>query len=192
MHSEHDLKERSDAQIIVSRFPCGAQPFYTTLGTKGRRPDGCHMPLCAAGAGPFGNTASHRFFTKAHGFPAAAGGIGIYMMAPKAPYLASAAILYTSRGREPSTRPGGVSRSRTEPLAPRARSPAAPSTLARESRRQPSGIPASTAQIPVPTAPQAHYFINSPMCRLISPAIICLAFQSPWIPSMASSPGMTG
>ena len=41
-------------------------------------------------------------------------------MAPKAPYLASAAILYNSRGRKPSTRPGGVSRSRTEPLAPRA------------------------------------------------------------------------
>ena len=48
---------------------------------------------------------------------AAKGGI---KMAPKAPYLASAAILYNSRGREPSTRPGGVSRSRTEPLAPRA------------------------------------------------------------------------
>ena len=32
---------------------------------------------------------------------------------------------------EPSTCPGGVSRSRTEPLAPRARCPAAPSTLAR-------------------------------------------------------------
>ena len=48
---------------------------------------------------------------------AAKGGI---KMAPKAPYLASAAILYDSRGREPSTRPGGVSRSRTEPLAPRA------------------------------------------------------------------------
>ena len=30
---------------------------------------------------------------------------------------------------EPSTRPGGVSRSRTEPLAPRAKGPAAPSTL---------------------------------------------------------------
>ena len=41
---------------------------------------------------------------------------------------------------EPSTRPGGVSRSRTEPLAPRAKGPAAPSTLARESGRQPSGI----------------------------------------------------
>ena len=27
---------------------------------------------------------------------------------------------YNSRGREPSTRPGGISRSRTEPLAPRA------------------------------------------------------------------------
>ena len=36
------------------------QPFYTTLGTKGRRPDGCHTPLCAAGAGPFGNTGKHR------------------------------------------------------------------------------------------------------------------------------------
>ena len=106
---------------------------------------------------------------------------------------------------EPSTRPGGVSRSRTEPLAPRAKGPAAPSTLARESGRQPSGILESTAQIPVPapvpipTAPQglvhkppAHYFINSPICRLISPAIICLAFQSPWMPSIASSPGMTG
>ena len=45
----------------------------------------------------------------------------IYMMAPKAPYLPSGAVLYTSRGREPSTRPGGVSRSRTEPLAPRAK-----------------------------------------------------------------------
>ena len=60
---------------------------------------------------------------------------------------------------EPSTRPGGVSRSRTEPLAPRAKGPAAPSTLARESGRQPSGILESTAQIPAPapapTAPQA-------------------------------------
>ena len=36
------------------------QPFYTTLGTEGQRPDGCHTPLCAAGAGPFGNTGKHR------------------------------------------------------------------------------------------------------------------------------------
>ena len=57
---------------------------------------------------------------------------------------------------EPSTRPGGVSRSRTEPLAPRAKGPAAPSTLAAKPR-QPSGILESTAQVPVPvpTAPQA-------------------------------------
>ena len=42
-------------------------------------------------------------------------------MAPiRAPYLASAAVLHTSRGRKPGARPGGVSRSRTEPLAPRA------------------------------------------------------------------------
>ena len=32
MHSEHILKERSDAQNVVSRFPCGMQPFYTTRG----------------------------------------------------------------------------------------------------------------------------------------------------------------
>ena len=35
------------------------------------------------------------------------------------------------------------------------------------------------------------YFINLCISRLISPAIICLAFQSPWIPSMASSLGIT-
>ena len=32
------------------------QPFCTTLGTEGQRSDGCHTPLCAAGAGPYGNT----------------------------------------------------------------------------------------------------------------------------------------
>ena len=58
---------------------------------------------------------------------------------------------------EPSTRPGGVSRSRTEPLAPRAKGPAAPSTLTPVRACQPSGILESTAQVPVPisTAPQA-------------------------------------
>ena len=33
--------------------------------------------------------------------PPAAGGIGIYMMAPKAPYLPSGTVLHTSRGRSP-------------------------------------------------------------------------------------------
>ena len=47
---------------------------------------------------------------------------------------------------EPSTRPGGVSRSRTEPLAPRAKGPAAPSTLTPVRACQPSGIRESTAQ----------------------------------------------
>ena len=51
---------------------------------------------------------------------------------------------------EPSTRPGGVSRSRTEPLAPRARGPAAPSTLAAKPR-QPSGI-----QLPAESLTKAH------------------------------------
>ena len=58
---------------------------------------------------------------------------------------------------EPSTRPGGVSRSRTEPLAPRAKGPAASSTLTPVRACQPSGILESTAQVPVPipTAPKA-------------------------------------
>ena len=34
MHSEHILKERSDAQNVVSRFPYGMQPFYTTCGVS--------------------------------------------------------------------------------------------------------------------------------------------------------------
>ena len=91
--------------------------------------------------------------------PLAVGGIGIYMMAPKAPYLPSGTVLHTSRGRKPGARPGSVSRSRTEPLAPRAKGPAAPSTLTPVRACQPSGILESTAQvqvpIPIPTAPQA-------------------------------------
>ena len=46
------------------------------------------------------------------------------------------------------------SRSQAEPLAPRAKGPAAPSTLAAKPR-QPTGIQESTAHVPVPTAPKA-------------------------------------
>ena len=59
MHSEHILKERSDAQNVVSRFPCGVQPFYTTLGTKGQRPGNAINPLGEA-ASTYGNTGKHR------------------------------------------------------------------------------------------------------------------------------------
>ena len=45
---------------------------------------------------------------------------------------------------EPSTRPGGVSRFRTEPLALRAAGPIAPSTLTPVRACQPSGIQVST------------------------------------------------
>ena len=37
---------------------CPLSDSDATLGTEGRRPDGCHTPLCAAGAGPYGNTAA--------------------------------------------------------------------------------------------------------------------------------------
>ena len=62
----------------------------------------------------------------------------------RAPYLASAAILYNSRGRSPQNQPGRRSRFRAEPLAPRGAAPAAPSTLAAKPR-QPSGIQFSAA-----------------------------------------------
>ena len=70
---------------------------------------------------------------------------GIKKGARKGAHLASAAILYNSRGRKPSTRPGGVSRSRTEPWQPRAKGPAAGSTFTPVRACQPSGIPESTA-----------------------------------------------
>ena len=70
---------------------------------------------------------------------------GIKNGARKGAHLASAAILYNSRGREPSTRPGGISRSRTEPWQPRAKGPAAGSTLTPVRACQPSGILESTA-----------------------------------------------
>ena len=64
---------------------------------------------------------------------------------------------------EPSTRPGGVSRSRTEPLAPRAKGPAAPSTLTPVRACQPSGIqspPPSESRQPIAesslTIPPVH------------------------------------
>ena len=37
---------------------CPLRDSDATLGTEGRRPDGCHTPLCAEGAGPYGNTAA--------------------------------------------------------------------------------------------------------------------------------------
>ncbi len=56
------------------------------------------MLLCAAGAGPFGNTASRRFCTKAHGFPDAKGGI---KMAPKAPTSPAQRYYITPEGGSP-------------------------------------------------------------------------------------------
>ena len=63
-------RDRRSRKVLKIDSPYGAegcrplseamQPFYTTLGAKGRRPDGCHTPLCAAGAGPYGNTGKHR------------------------------------------------------------------------------------------------------------------------------------
>ena len=66
----------------------------------------------------------------------------VFILAPQGAHLASAACLYNSLGRSPENRSGRRSRSRTEPLAPRAEGPAAPSTLGPKGR-QPSGIPPS-------------------------------------------------
>ena len=59
------VKGPSHDQCCLDFFPPGNShtersdaPFYTTLGTEGRRPDGCHTPLFAEGAGPYGNTAA--------------------------------------------------------------------------------------------------------------------------------------
>ena len=110
--------EKIASRSFVLPPNCGGSPAQRARGMLFSRPQGGCMVFAAKG--------------------------GIYTGAPKGAHLASAAILYNSRGRKPSTRPGGVSRSRTEPLAPRAKGPAAPSTLAAKPR-QPTGILESTA-----------------------------------------------
>ena len=64
--------ERSDAQRThfegaERRTKCSesfslwdATLLHNPWHPSGQRPDGCHRPLCAAGAGPFGNTGKHR------------------------------------------------------------------------------------------------------------------------------------
>ena len=77
--------------------------------------------------------------------PATKGGCrrkAAYKMAPQGAHLPSGAVLYNYPGRSPENQSGRRSRSRTEPLAPRAAGPAAPSTLAAKPR-QPSGIQSS-------------------------------------------------
>ena len=75
----------------------------------------------------------------------------IYMMAPKAPYLASAAILYTSRGRSPQPVREASAGPGQNPGSPGPKGPAAGSTLTPVRACQPSGILGSTAPIPMPT-----------------------------------------
>ena len=91
------------------------------------------------------------------GCPVFAAKGGIYTGAPKGAHLASAAILYTSRGRSPQPVREASAGPGQNPWRPGPRGPAAPSTLTPVRACQPSGIPESTAQVPVPipTAPQA-------------------------------------
>ena len=66
------------------------------------------------------------------------------LLAPLAPYLASAAILHNSRGRSPQPVREASAGPGQNPWRPGPKGPAAPSTFAAKPR-QPSGIPASTA-----------------------------------------------
>ena len=117
-----------------------------------------HSPTACGGKVVAPDTKGGRHFQRPQGgCPVFAAKGGIYTGAPKGAVPPQwNGTLYLPRA-EPSTRPGGVSRSRTEPLAPRARGPAAPSTLTPVRACQPSGILESTAPvpIPIPTAPKA-------------------------------------
>ena len=68
------------------------------------------------------------------------------MMAPKAPYLASAAILYNSRGRSPQPVREASAGPGQNPGSPGPKGPAAGSTLTPVRACQPSGILESTAR----------------------------------------------
>ncbi len=88
---------------------------------------------------------------------------GIYTSAPKGAHLASAAILYNSRGRKPGARPGGVSRSQAEPWQPRTERPGGwlnpharkgVSTFGNTGKHRTAQVPVPTVQVPIPTAPK--------------------------------------
>ena len=72
----------------------------------------------------------------------------------KAPYLASAAIPYNSRGRSPQPVRKASAGPGQNPGSPGPKGPAAGSTLTPVRACQPSGIQESTAQVPIPTAPK--------------------------------------
>ena len=76
-------------------------------------------------------------------------------MAPKAPYLPSGTVLYTSRGQSPQPVREASAGPGQNPGSPGPKGPAAGSTLAAKPR-QPTGILESTAQtpVPIPTAPR--------------------------------------
>ena len=118
------------------------------LAPRGGSPGGTINPR-PEGPSTFGNTVSTGFSQKPTASGAAAHRRHLYWRR-QAPYLANAVVLHNSLGG--ALKPSGRrSRSRTEPLAPRAAGPAAPSTLAAKPR-QPSGIPASTDSPQKPTA----------------------------------------
>ena len=99
----------------------------------------------------------------------------------KAPYLANAVVLHNSRGRSPENRSGRRSRFRTEPLAPRAEGPAAPSTLAAKPR-QPSGIPPSAGSSSKAHGIKYRTQQKAPVFRLVLfyYSCPCRASWSPW------------
>ena len=115
------------------------------LAPRGGSPGGAINPR-PEGPSTFGNTVSADFFQKPTASGDAAERRHLYWRR-KAPYLPSGAVLYNSRGRSPENQSGRRSRSRTEPLAPRAAGPAAPSTLGPKGR-QPSGIRQAPPSLP--------------------------------------------
>ena len=139
--------------LVISRYaapPYPAAPDFPPSGGQNKTPRS-NLPICnsivstgysaTACGGKVVATA-----TKGGAFSRPQGGCMVFAAKGGIKNGAEGAVsrqrsdtIYLPRA-EPSTRPGGVSRSRTEPLAPRARGPAAPSTLTPVRACQPSGI----------------------------------------------------
>ena len=178
---------RDTHRAILYNYPgrspqtaCKAQPFTgRTLAAQGRMPRRRHQPSRRSRVN-LREYSKHRFLPKAYCLRGRRRQ-ATFILAPQGAHLPSGAVLYNSRGRSPENQSGRRSRSRTEPLAPRAAGPAVPSTLEPARASQPSGIPPSADSSSKAHGIKYRTQQKAPVFRLVLFYYSCPC-RAPWPP----------